>query len=116
MGGGRCSVGTGDLQEPAGPVGDGEVDELAAGELEGFPAGGVECFDNLLCPGDFSAGGGEHLVQDVDLPGVDRRLAEEPERSGELGLIPQARRVVQLRVHAVDGGFDPGGPGGQHEM
>ncbi len=52
-GGGRYPLGAGDLQEPAGPVGDGEVDELAAGQLEGFPAGGVERGDNLLRPRRF---------------------------------------------------------------
>ena len=74
-------------EQPLGALGDGEVDELAAGQTECVASSRVERGDDLVCPFEFVAGGREHGVQDRQLSGVDGRLAGESERAGELGLV-----------------------------
>jgi hypothetical protein len=41
-------------------------------------------------------------VDDVELLRMDRGLAGEAERAGELGLVPQPQIVVETQVDAVD--------------
>ena len=67
-------------------------------------------------PGQLPLGRREHLVQDRQLPRVDGRLAEEPQRPRELGLRPQLVVVVEVREDAVDRRLDPGRPRADDEV
>ena len=57
-------------------------------------------------------------MQRLQLTRVDRRLAEETQRTSELRQItkPVVVVVVQQREDAVDGRLDPRGTGVQHQM
>src|SRR6516165_1253213 len=97
-----CRSDAGELQQPPGAIGDGQVDEFPVRQLDRVAAAGGERIDYGLRPGQLLRGRREHVVDDLKLPRVDRGLAEEAERAGKLGLPAQPRIVVEARVHAVD--------------
>ena len=92
-----------------GPVGNGQVDELTTRQLERRADGGIEGGKDLPRPCDLLRSRCKDLVQNGELPWVDRRLAEEPEGTGELGLLPQPGLVVEAGIDAVDRRLDAGG-------
>src|SRR5664279_1780015 len=77
-----------------------EALQFPGGQLEGFAAGGVECVRTEVAQSIWLVVGGEDLVQGVELPGMDRRFAEEAQRASELGLLTQTLGV--LHVSLVD--------------
>src|SRR3954452_13316391 len=87
--------------------GPGQPQRLAAGALEGH--------DDRARPRDLLGRRAEGVVDRRELARMDRRLAEEPERAREVGLLAQPAVVVELWVDAVDRRGEPGRARDQHQ-
>src|SRR5882672_3097175 len=108
--------GFGQPEDFACPFGNRKVYELSARQTKSGSVCVVERLDDLTRPLQFVVVRAEGSVNDRQLRGVDRRLAEEPERAADRGLPAKPVGVLQVGVDAVDGRLDSRCPRGDYQV